>query len=284
MAEQLQGCADFDRHPRKANAQCEFGVASQRLPRTENSRVTSAIPAKLFSSSTRPVRVVLSDDECLFRASLRQLLSVPAPVIKEVYGVDVGSGFEVVGEAGSGQDTVRVVKSARPDLLMLALSMPRMSGLEVLRELDACLGGTRTILLTGTIDRTHLLRAVGLGVRGLVSRDLTTELLFQAIVCVMAGQYWLGQTLLTDLMEAMRPLVQSAIAEGVKPQAVLTERERQVLSLVVAGCPNKEIAYKFAVSEETIKHHLTRIFDKVGVSNRLELTAVATERGLYSLI
>ncbi len=83
----------------------------------------------------RPIRVVLSDDECLFRASLRQLLAVPAPVIKDVYGVDVGAGFDVVGEAGSGIETVSIVRSVQPDLLLLDLSMPRMSGLEALREL-----------------------------------------------------------------------------------------------------------------------------------------------------
>jgi CheY-like chemotaxis protein len=82
-----------------------------------------------------PVRVVLSDDECPFRASLGQLFAVPPSVIKDVYGVDVGAGFEVVGEADSGEDTVRVVRSVQPDLLLLDLRMPRMSGLDAVREL-----------------------------------------------------------------------------------------------------------------------------------------------------
>src|SRR5688500_4751251 len=80
-------------------------------------------------SSNAPIRVVLSDDECLFRASLRQLLGVPPQVIKDVYGVDVGTGFDVVGEAGTGEETVRVVRMVQPDVLLLDLSMPRMSGL-----------------------------------------------------------------------------------------------------------------------------------------------------------
>src|SRR5688572_23941464 len=108
----------------------------------------------------RAIRVVLSDDECLFRASLRQLLAVPASVVQDVYGVDVGRGFEVVGEAGSGEDTVRVVRSVLPDLLLLDLSMPRMSGLEALRELGTDSEPMRTILLAGTIDRTQLLTAL----------------------------------------------------------------------------------------------------------------------------
>ncbi len=227
-----------------------------------------------------PVRVVLSDDECLFRASLRQLLTVPPSVIEDVYGVDVGAGFEVVGEADSGEDTVRVVRSARPNLLLLDLRMPRMSGLDVLRELTASGDSLRTILLAGTIDRTQLLTAVHLGARGLLLKDATTEVLFEAIACVLAGRYWLGQTLVTDLLETVRPLIQSSTAAEGGLAFGLTPREREVLTLIVAGYANKDIARDFAVSEQTIKHHLTRMFDKVGVSNRLELARVATERGL----
>jgi two-component system nitrate/nitrite response regulator NarL len=227
-----------------------------------------------------PVRVVLSDDECLFRASLRQLLAVPPPVIKDVYGVGVGAGFEVVGEAGSGEETVHVVKSVQPDLLLLDLSMPRMSGLEALRDLDMHRDGMRTILLAGTIDRHQLLTAVHLGVRGLLLKDVTTELLFEAMVSVMAGQYWLDQTLITDLLETVRPLIQSSTATGGKLAYGLTARERQVLTMVVAGSPNKEIARACSVSEQTIKHHVTRMFDKVGASNRVELAMLATRHGL----
>src|SRR5712692_4039224 len=227
-----------------------------------------------------PVRVVLSDDECLFRASLRQLLTVPPSVIKDVYGVDVGPGFDVVGEAESGEDTVRVVRSVRPDLLLLDLRMPRMSGLDALRELTPIDNALRTILLAGTIDRAQLLTAVHLGARGLLLKDATTEVLFEAIACVVAGRYWLGQTLVTDLLETVRPLIQSSTAAEGGLAFGLTPREREVLTLIVAGYANKDIARDFAVSEQTIKHHLTRMFDKVGVSNRLELARVATERGL----
>lgn len=225
-------------------------------------------------------RVVLADNHSIFRASLRQLLSVAPSTIKEVYSVDVGTGFRVVGEAGTGEDTVRIVESVEPDLLLLDLSMPRMSGLEALGELKGYSERMRTILLASTIDKPQLLTAVQLGVRGLILKDSTTEVLFEAIVSVLAGQYFLGRALITDFIETVRPLIDSSRAQGGKLAFGLTPREREVLTLVAGGCANKEIARQCAVSEETVKHHLTRIFGKVGASNRTELAMLAARNGL----
>jgi DNA-binding NarL/FixJ family response regulator len=230
----------------------------------------------------RPVRVVLADDECMFRVSLRHLLTVPPSVIKDVYGVNVGPGFDVVGEAGSGEETISVVHSAKPDLLLLDLSMPRRTGLEALCELQAYRESMRTIMLAGLIDKPNLLAAVRLGVHGLVVKDSPTELLFEAIVAVMGGRCWSGQTLMSDLVELVRTLSLPSNPSANPSRPSLTPREREVLALVVAGCTNKEIATQFSVSEETIKHHLTRMFDKVGASNRLELAMMTTQSGQAS--
>ena len=240
----------------------------------------SALNGRAAAQSERPVRVVVSDDECLFRASLRQLLAVPSAVLRDVYGVDVGRGFEVVGEADSGEATVRIVQTVRPDLLLLDLSMPRMSGLDALRELATGGDELPTILLAGEIDAVHLLTAIQLGVRGLVLKGSPTEVLFEAVMAVVGGRCWLDQPLVTDLLETTRPLIQSSKAVGGRLAFGLTPREREVLALVVAGYANKDIAREFSVSDETIKHHLTRMFSKVGVSNRLELAMFATQRGL----
>jgi two-component system, NarL family, nitrate/nitrite response regulator NarL len=217
----------------------------------------------------------------MFRASLRHLLAVPPSVIHEVYNVDVGSGFDVIGEAGTGEETLAVVARAKPDLLLLDLSMPRFSGLDVLRELQGSGYSPATVLLAGVVEQPHLVTAIQLGVRGLVLKEATTELLFEAIMCVLAGKRWLDKSLVGDLMD----LVGSSRAHAatvIQQPFGLTPREREVLAHVVAGDGNKEIARKCAVSEETVKHHLTRIFDKVGASNRLELALVATRRGLVS--
>ena len=230
-------------------------------------------------SSSTPVRVVLGDDHSIFRASLRHLLSVPAPVLKSVYGVDVGAGFRVVGEAGTGDELIEVVRSANPDLLLLEPGMPHLSGFEILRELGPEHAHLRTIVLAGAVSQSQLLSAVQFGIHGIILKDATTELLFEAINCVMAGQYWLGQTLVTHLVETMRPLIVSAKSTSGKLAFGLTAREREVVGMVVAGCSNKEIAQRCGVSEETIKHHLTRIFAKAGTSNRLELSMKAAQQG-----
>jgi DNA-binding NarL/FixJ family response regulator len=239
------------------------------------------------SRSTEPppsitaARVVIADDECMFRASLRQLLAVPPSVVKDVYGVDIGHGFEVVGEAGSGEDTIEAVRSAKPDLLLLDVSMPRLSGLDALREIEKASEATRTIILSGGLEKSQLLMAVQLGARGIVLKDDATELFFEAMTQVLAGHAWVGQTLVADLMDMVRTSARQPAAGRHQPFG-LTPREREVLSLVVAGCANKEIAQRFAVSEETIKHHLTRMFDKVGAVNRLELAMTAQRNGLVN--
>jgi DNA-binding NarL/FixJ family response regulator len=115
----------------------------------------------------------------MFRSSLRHLLTAPTAVIEEVYGVRLDAGFEVVGEAGSGEETVSVVNQMKPDLLLLDLSMPRMTGLEALSELQG-LRGTCTILLAGGIEPPNLLTAIQLSVSGLVMKDSPTERLFEA--------------------------------------------------------------------------------------------------------
>ena len=234
------------------------------------------------SAPRRALRVVIADDECMFRTSLRHLLTAPRSVVKDVYGIDVGADFNVVGEAGSGEETIAAVESTMPDLLLLDLSMPRISGLNALRALEELRESLRTIVLAGEVSNADLVTAVQLGVRGLVLKDSTTELLFQAIVTVVAGQHFVAPALVTNLLDIVRTFAPTAEASRGKAASGLTPREREVLGLVVAGYANKEIARTFSVSEETIKHHLTRMFAKVGAANRVELAMVATERGLVA--
>jgi two-component system, NarL family, nitrate/nitrite response regulator NarL len=229
----------------------------------------------------RIVRVVIADDESIFRTSLRQLLTAPPSVIRDVYGIDVGAGFEVVGEAANGHDTIATVAATAPDLLLLDLNMPRIPGLSALRELQQYGGTMHTIVLSGQVTQAHLLAAFQLGVRAIVGKEEPTESLFEAIVSVVSGGHWLGGNLLAELIQLVRT-GGPAPGAAVRNPFGLTPREREVLTLVAAGYPNKEIARTCAVSEETVKHHLTRMFDKVGAANRVELAKVAAQIGLVN--
>lgn len=243
----------------------------------EIDRPTADHPAPAARSTQRP-RVVIADDECMFRTSLRHLLAVPPSVVRDVYSVDIGNGFDVVGEAGSGEETVETVRSMHPDLLLLDISMPRLSGLDALRELQRGQEPPKTIVLSALMERSHLLAAIQLGAHGVVPKDSPTEVFFEAMMRVLAGHSWVAPPLIAELVDLVRTLAHPAATQPFG----LTAREREVLSLVVEGCGNKEIAQRFAVSEETIKHHLTRMFDKVGAANRLQLALVATRNGLVN--
>ena len=212
------------------------------------------------------VRIVIADDHRIFRAGLRRLL-------------EAEPGFEVVGEAADGSEVVALVEQLRPDILLLDMAMPRVSGLEVLRALADRGTPVRTIVLTAAIDPTAFVKALQLGAWGLVMKEAATDLLFKSVRSVVAGQYWVGRDSVSDLVRALRQ-PDAAPDPGPRPTFDLTARELEVLSAVVGGHTNKEIAQKFSLSEDTVKHHLSNIFDKVGASNRVELTLFAVHHRL----
>jgi DNA-binding NarL/FixJ family response regulator len=155
--------------------------------------------------------------------------------------------------------------------------MPRLSGLEVLRELRTGVRPVHTIILTAAIEKAEIVTALQLGASGIVLKDAATEVLFKSIASVMNGQHWVGREATADLVQALRDQMDNGVPAMQKraPRFGLTPRELQVVSTVVAGYSNREIAKKFSLSEDTVKHHLSKIFDKTGASNRLELALFA---------
>src|SRR5262249_7134486 len=148
--------------------------------------------------------------------------------------------------------------------------------LEHLRDLP----GLRIVLLTAEVDKHDLVRALSLGVRGVLLKDTATELLFKCIRTVVAGEYWIGRETVAELARHVSRNMKGRAKAAPSRRLELTDRERDVLAALVDGMGNREIARKFKISPVTVKHHLTNIFDKTGVSNRLELALFAVHHHL----
>jgi len=214
--------------------------------------------------SAAAIRILIADDHELFRNGLRLLLQ--------------SEGLKVVGEARDGAEAVAYAQQLKPDILLLDLLMPNHPGFEALKNLGSDgPAKTRVILLTGeVVVKRQIVEALQLGARGVVLKSSATDVLFQAIQTVMAEGYWVGRESVTNLMQYLRDLVRGSANETYG----LTTRELEIVSAIVSGYSNKDIAVHFKISEDTVKHHISNIFNKVGVSSRLELALFAVNHSV----
>jgi two-component system, NarL family, nitrate/nitrite response regulator NarL len=213
-------------------------------------------------SSTRHVRIAIADDHQIFRDGLRRLL-------------ETEPGFEVVAEAIDGLDASRIVRDVHPDVMLLDVAMPRMGGVEALTTMPQ--EATRVILLTAGIEPSELLRAIQLGARGVVLKESATRLLIDGIHRVMDDKYVIGAGVIDDREQAVRQ-----VGSPHTRQYGLTPRELEIVAAIVSGDSNRDIADRLSISLQTVKHHLTSIFDKTGVSTRLELALFAIRHALVT--
>ncbi len=213
-----------------------------------------------------PIKVLIADDHPVVRVGLRNMLQSDSRV-------------KVIAEAKDGIEALHMVRTLRPDILLLDLAMPRLPGMDALRELTSETTTTRTIVLTAFIDKRQVLEALQLGARGVVLKDAIVDHLSACIGAVMQGQYWLEGHPVQNLVQVLRDLA-AQTAPPPRKTFGLTGRELEVVGLITEGSTNKHIAQTFGISEETVKRHLTNIFNKLGVGNRLELALFALNHNL----
>jgi DNA-binding NarL/FixJ family response regulator len=214
------------------------------------------------------IGILIADDHAVFRYGLRTLL-------------ESEPGFTVVGEAADGSEVAKLTSSLKPAVLMLDIAMPGLTGIQVLRELASAQGEVRTIVLTAAIEKKQIVEALQLGARGILLKDAAIQLVKKCIEKVMAGDYWVGREAVTSLVDYLHGLKQSTGGKAEQKLPHFTPREQEIISAILTGCVNKEIAAKLSISEETVKRHLSNIFAKAGVSNRLELAVWSMNKGFF---
>src|SRR4051812_29141680 len=203
------------------------------------------------------MRVVLADDHPLMLGGLRALLQAER-------------GVEIAAAALDGATALEMIRAHEPEIAVLDITMPRLTGLEVLEALEADGLATRVVLLTGSVSDGQIATAVERGAWGLLLKESAPGTLIVCLRTVAAGQRWLPE-------ELVAPAIRGAAeqrAKEVRPERVLTAREYEIAQLIARGLSNKHIARELAISEGTVKIHLHKIYDKLGNMNRTSLAVL----------
>lgn len=219
----------------------------------------------------QPIRIVLADDHPIVRDGLRKLLTLEEDI-------------EIVGEASDGREVVQVIQDTNPDILILDLRMPYMDGLATLQALQQLEKKVKVIVLTASEDKNEFVQAMKLGCSGIVLKQTAPELIVKSIRKVNSGEIWLDSHTTAAVMRqfaAPSDVLPGGSAGKGRERSPLSQREREIVGLVAQGYKNREMAEKMFISEQTVKNHLHNIFDKLGVSDRLELALYAIHKGLH---
>jgi len=217
-----------------------------------------------MTKAKQAIRILVADDHAIFRDGLRKLLE----------GAD---DVQIVGEASNGVECTKMLAKLKPDILLLDLRMPEKDGLGVLEEVNFDTLPTRVIVLTAAEDDRDVVRAMRLGARGVVLKQSASDLLVKSIRKVYEGEIWLDNRMTAEVIDAFK---KSSEAGQRREKPLLSDREKEIVQLVAQGFRNREIGEKLFISEQTVKNHLHNIFDKLGVSDRLELALYAIHHRL----
>lgn len=216
----------------------------------------------------KTIKVMISDDHCMVREGLKQLLEIDGDI-------------EVVGEAGDGVTCLNMMKTYKPEVLLLDINMPQMNGLNVLKTLKKHKCPSKILMLTIHNEIEYLEKAIELGVDGYVLKDSDSAILKKAIASVYRGERFIQNELVPSLMGKLDNKDRTINIED--EDQILTRREIEVLKLLTEGLFNKEIAYQLSISEKTVKNHVSNIFKKIGVSDRTQAAVYAIKNNLVTL-
>ncbi|MSV35680.1 MAG: response regulator transcription factor [Bryobacterales bacterium] len=217
------------------------------------------------------IRIVIADDHPIVRDGLKKLLLLE-------------DDFEVIGEASDGREVLEKVRDLDPDVLLLDLRMPNLDGLGALQALQEINNRVRVIVLTASEDKNEFVQAMKMGCSGIVLKQTAPDLIVKSIRKVHSGEIWLDSHTTAAVMRQFSTGFEAIGSNGngkSRERSPLSAREREIVAFVAQGYKNKEMAEKMFISEQTVKNHLHNIFDKLGVSDRLELALYAIHKGLH---
>lgn len=216
----------------------------------------------------KKIRVLIADDHTLVRDGIRALLAL-------------ASDIEVVGEAANGKEALEKTRELLPDIVLMDLNMPIMGGLEATRRIRKEFSGTKVLALTQYDDTEYVIPVIGAGAKGFITKMAAFSELASAIQAVYGGESYLSPSAASALVEECQ---QKAVAEGEKDTyQALTDREREVLKLVVEGYTSKQIAEILVVSPKTVEWYKTSLMNKLNIHNRMDLIRFAIRKGIISL-
>ncbi|WCM63764.1 response regulator transcription factor [Paenibacillus sp. LX16] len=213
-------------------------------------------------------KILIVDDHWVVREGLKLVL-------------ETNDSYEVVGEAGEGVTAMTLIEELQPDVILMDLYMPQMSGLETMKALKEKQNDTPVIILTTYNEDDLMIQGLSLGAKGYLLKDTSRENLFRTIESALRGETLLQPEITARVFaKTSEKEVKSELHEDT---SILTEKEKNILQFVAQGFRSKDIALDMGISERTVKAHLTNIYNKLGVESRSEAVAVSLERGILNI-